>query len=484
MEYIKNPTEKQKKEWKEKARQNEKEAYRMIRDVAENYKTNAENIAEYFEFATRFYQYSPKNSMLIYSQNENATFVQSFLEWKKMNASVKKGEVGIKILVPQPVTFLKINDNDYVQLSKATQEQKRLCKEGKIESFQRMSFGIGNVFDISQTTFPKERYPEIFNMGYSSEKHQDITNGLINFSRKEINCPVTYEDVKSIALLGYYLPGEHRIVLNHLMEDTVQLSTMSHELGHALAHHEINGRSKAQVEFEGDAISIMIQKNYGIDLTEERKSHMAAHFKMFQEECRERINNNHPQLEQLRLEEKVNEEIMNSFSNIFDIYKSNIDNIEKYVNAEVELSKAKQTFLKNGVDEEKLAEWIKDGKLFVNEDSKYTFSNGKEKVNVSLNQFINSTNQTIFIKNEEGKTVFVTQKAMELLKELSYGKSVLLIENDGEIQNGIKLLKENGFENVEFGFVNEKVRKEVKREVGLTENIMIRGAERDVQMEI
>lgn len=337
MAYIKNPTEKQKKEWIQKARQNEKQAFEMIQKVAEDYKNNPEHVAEFFSFAANFYNYSPNNVALIYSQNPNATFVQSFLDWKKMDASIIKGSKGINVLVPQPITYLVFGDNDYVQLSQATEEQKALYKKGEIKSYQKMHFGIGNVFDISQTTYPKEKYPEIFNMGYSSDKHHLITQALISFSENEIGCPVTYEDVNSIALRGYYVP--HRIVLNHLMEDTVQLSTMSHELGHALAHHELRARerSNSQIEFEGDAISIMLQHNFGIELTEQRKSHLATHFKRYYAECLSKMKHDNPESTHEQLENKVDELMRESFSNIFEIYNANIDAIEQYVSEELNI---------------------------------------------------------------------------------------------------------------------------------------------------
>lgn len=338
MAYIKNPTEKQKREWAQKARQNEKEAFEMIQKVAEDYKKNPEHVAEFFSFAANFYNYSPNNISLIYSQNPNATFVQSFVDWKKMDTSIVKGAKGIKVLVPQPVTYLKLGEDEYVQLSQATEQQKKLYKNGHIESFQKMHFGIGNVFDISQTTYPKEKYPELFNMGYSSEKHHSITQALISFSENEISCPVAYKDVESIALRGYYVPCEHRIVLNHLMEDTVQLSTLSHELGHALAHYELklHDRSNSQIEFEGDAISVMLQHNFGIELTEQRKSHLATHFKAFQRECKSMLYEDNPNLTQEELSEKTDALIKESFANVFEIYNLNIDAIEEYVSDELE----------------------------------------------------------------------------------------------------------------------------------------------------
>ena len=51
---------------------------------------------------------------------------------------------------------------DLIKLSQATKEQVESFKDGKIESFQRLSFMPGTTFDISQTTYPPEKYPQLF----------------------------------------------------------------------------------------------------------------------------------------------------------------------------------------------------------------------------------------------------------------------------------------------------------------------------------
>lgn len=472
MSYVKNPSEKQKREWAQKAKQNVQDAFDMIRKIAEDYQRNPEHIAEYFSFAANFYHYSPSNVMMIQQQNENVTFVQSLKDWNTMGASIVKGAKGIQILVPAPITYLKLGENDFVQLSKATQEQKELYKKGEIEAYQKLSFKIGYVFDISQTTFPKERYPEIFNMGYSSEKHHAITQGLIHFSEREINCPVKYENMESISLLGYYVPGLHRISLNHLMEDTVQLSTMSHELGHALAHQNPGERSTAQIEFEGDAISIMLQKNYGIELTDERKSHLAAHFKRFCSECRNKVEKTDEKMTPEAVEEAVDKMVKESFSNIFEIYRNNIEVIEQYVSEEIDahVSKVKNIFLQNGISEQTFDEWVGSGKLHIDNETMCSFEEGNVSLNISLNQFLHAPEQTAFYHaNESADVLYVTQSPMEFMRELAHGRSVLLVENDMDPDMSAKLSGSQKYQFLEFGSVREDMKPELQKKLDLPE---------------
>lgn len=343
MAYIKNPSAEQKKEWIEKAKEQEQEAFKRIREVIDNYREDPEKIREYFQFASNFYNYSSRNVSLIYAQNPNAAFVQSFEGWKKMDSHIEKGSVGIKILVPVKVTYLNVDDENKIQLSKASKELKEKYKRGEIEAQSVTRFKVGNVFDISQTNFPKEKYPDLFDMGKKSMKHRAVTNGLIEFAEQEIYCTVSTENLESIALLGFYTPSKHSITLNQRMEDTVRLSTMSHELGHALEHWSMPDTSVAQKEFEGDAISIMLQQRYGIEITEQRARHITGHFKAFEKECCD-LCRNKLDIKESDVNDTVNQMIQESFSSIFTTFKENINKIDLHIQKAEELEKSKMKF--------------------------------------------------------------------------------------------------------------------------------------------
>lgn len=343
MAYIKNPSAEQKKEWIEKAKEQEQEAFKRIREVIDNYREDPEKIREYFQFASNFYNYSSRNVSLIYAQNPNAAFVQSFEGWKKMDSHIEKGSVGIKILVPVKVTYLNVDDENKIQLSKASKELKEKYKRGEIEAQSVTRFKVGNVFDISQTNFPKEKYPDLFDMGKKSMKHRAVTNGLIEFAEQEIHCTVSTENLESIALLGFYTPSKHSITLNQRMEDTVRLSTMSHELGHALEHWSMPDTSVAQKEFEGDAISIMLQQRYGIEITEQRARHITGHFKAFEKECCD-LCRNKLDIKESDVNDTVNQMIQESFSSIFTTFKENINKIDLHIQKAEELEKSKMKF--------------------------------------------------------------------------------------------------------------------------------------------
>lgn len=316
--------------WRQAAIDNQKAVHDMIHEIGMSYRVNPEKIAELLEFGSRFYKYSINNVKLIYTQNRGATYVQPFEKWKEMGASVMKGQCGIKIRVPVMSTSLLLPDGQVVSLCDATKEQKELYKKGVLEGKQTLHYKVGNVFDISQTNFPKENYPQLYSMGYDSEQHAAITDGLCKFC-SERGVQVSFEDISSIALRGYYNPTDNRIVVNELLNDTQRLSTLSHEIGHALAQHGVREISTAQEEFEADSISILLQSHFGIELTESRKEHLAGHYRKFMDE----IRTANPEIDEEGLIKKVDEALQASM----EVFRNNIDQINQFVEEQVNRDK-------------------------------------------------------------------------------------------------------------------------------------------------
>ena len=321
---------KQREEWVEKAKELENQCTERVKEVAENFVTNPDTIAEALAFGSKFYQYSIRNMELIFSQNPEAQYVQSFPAWKKMGYNIKKGEHGMKILVPVKTTLLNIN-NDIVKLSDATSQQKQDYKDGKINGFVSTRFKVGTVFDIAQTNFPPEKYPELFSVGYPSKTHDDICKGLIDYAEKFVHCPVKIEDLSSMLTKGYYSIRDKEIVLNSSLQGTQKLSTMAHELGHAIRHGLPNDLSTSRKELEADAISVMIESGFGLSLTDARKGHLADHYKNYIKELKEEIGTDVPNEV---LQEKINEVL----SSVYGTYNECIEDInacvEQYISKE------------------------------------------------------------------------------------------------------------------------------------------------------
>lgn len=258
-----------------KAEEMKKELQQKVIDLAVSFKQNPQDIAEYLRFSSQFYNYSSRNSMLIRSQNPGAVFCNSYKQYQDMGLQIKKGEHGMKILVPTYKTYLKI-DGDFVPLSNATAEQKKAYKENKIESTQKLFFKVGTVFDISQTNCPIENYPKYLDLGYKSEQHSQIYSILKNYAENTLHCPVHENAFSSVNMRGYYEPIINSISLSGNFEDTTRLSILSHELAHAVLHNDVNlERPTGQMEFEADATSVMLQSYFGIEIAESRLRHLS-----------------------------------------------------------------------------------------------------------------------------------------------------------------------------------------------------------------
>ncbi len=259
------------------------ELQKKVQFIAENFSEKPKDIVEYLKFKTKFYNYSSRNCSLIYQQRPGAVFCNSFKAFKDMGYSVKKGEHGMKILVPTIKTYLHIGD-DLIPLSKSTAEQKKAYNLNQIKSEQKLYFKVGTVFDITQTNCPPQDYPKYIDIGYSSEQHAELYKVLKNYCKNNLNCPVNENNLSSVALRGYYDPENNEISISKNFDDTTKLSILSHETGHAVMHKssKANKKPTAQIEFEADAVSIMLHTYMGIEIVESRQRHISNALKEMQ----------------------------------------------------------------------------------------------------------------------------------------------------------------------------------------------------------
>lgn len=266
--------------------QKQKEFKEHIKALAETWQDSPENIAEFIQFQLKFYNYSARNNMLIYFQNPNASFVGSFKAFKDMGYSVVKEEHGMSISVFAPIHyFRKKPDAPWKLVRYANEEEKEMLKAGMLETYDKPHFKVGTVFDITQTNCPKEDYPKLLGLGYDDTQHAEIYKVVRDYC-EQIGIPVKEENLYSATLRGQYSPYENRIIINALFGDTQKLSTLFHEMSHGMLGHRIDDEVKtsAQREIEADALSMMFEQQYGIPITDTRKSHLANNYMQY---CKE-----------------------------------------------------------------------------------------------------------------------------------------------------------------------------------------------------
>lgn len=321
--WKKRPSKEDREEWKTRSKEQMQEAFDRINQITQQYVEKPENLTELLEFSSKFYTYSVRNNILIFNQNPYASYVQSFQAWKEMGYSVLSGEHGLKILVPVKATTLQLEDGNYVMLQNATREQKQAFDKGELQGISRIHFKIGTVFDISQTNYPKEKYPELYAVGYPSEMHSGIYQGLKEYC-KTIGYNVEESDLQSISLRGDCNYQRREIRINNILEDTQKLSTLSHELGHALCTEGLHDASTAKKELIADAVSIMIQSNFGIEITDSRKRHLKSHYDSLKKEIESEIGH---EMSADEMSDQLNEIL----SDTMGMYKEHIEDINKCV---------------------------------------------------------------------------------------------------------------------------------------------------------
>ena len=144
----------------------------------------------------------------------------------------------------------------------ATNEEREKIAKGELKIYEKTYFAISKVYDISQTDFPKDRYPEIYSMGQKSMDHAEVYACVKELARAS-GIPVKKEQLPSISLHGYYSPSENAITINSNLEDTKAAVTLCHEYAHGLLHRT-STQSEAICEFEAQSLALMLMARYGL----------------------------------------------------------------------------------------------------------------------------------------------------------------------------------------------------------------------------
>lgn len=341
----------------EEKEQRKKELMQKVEDIIDNFQHSPADLIEYLKFNSKFYQYSKNNNALIYQENKYAQYCGSFKHFKDMGYSVKKGERGIKILVPYiSKYFYNADTEEWKKVSEATSEQKLKIKNGEIEIKQYTSFGVGTVFDISQTNCPVEDYPKFFGFGHASKSHRELFNAVKYYAENK-GIPVEILDLKSITLSGEYNAVDNSIALSDKLQDDRLLSVMTHELSHAMLHNsellENVDKNIMQIEFEADALSLLLREHLGIsDIEDARQAHLQTSFKKYMEWAEENESEQHcPTLSEIldninEAYSSIVEDFDNSISHYFELHSS----IEQSLNTTNDFSKTIDDFLNGKIN--------------------------------------------------------------------------------------------------------------------------------------
>jgi len=208
-----------------------------------------EGFAAYLRMLAKFHDYSYANTILIMTQRSDASRVNSYNRWKELGRQVVKGEAGIKIFYPKRQN---VDDPE-------TGEKK----------FALIGFGVGNVFDITQTEGePLPERPSIVESEAPDEQSRQLN---IKMSQWLIDEGLRLESKQFPGnAKGFYLPtGAQKAIVIRRGEavdpmNVAKTKTLVHEAAHYVADHAPN-LPKGDVETVAESSAFVVMARFGLD---------------------------------------------------------------------------------------------------------------------------------------------------------------------------------------------------------------------------
>lgn len=219
-----------------------------------------EDWMNFLKFQSLFYQYSFGNTILIFLQKPEATYVKGYRAWHKLGRYVKRGGKGLAILAPcfRMVEDFKEPDNkaDYHE------------KHGEKEIKKVLSgFRIEYVYDISDTDGSDDYLPVLVKgLSGNGEAEREIYNGLLSVFSK------LYEIKEETGTLskGSYNLDTRIITVRSDMEYLQRIKTLLHETAHAIDFEfdPDNNIPRNQRELIAESVAYVVSLRLGLDTSQ------------------------------------------------------------------------------------------------------------------------------------------------------------------------------------------------------------------------
>ena len=177
----------------------------------------------YLRFQSLFYQYSFNNTISIFLQNPEASYVMGYKAWNKLGRYVRKGSKGLAILAPcvKKIEVFKEPEN----------KSEYHDKEGEKEIKKVISgFRVAYVYDIADTDGSDEYLPVLVKgLSGNGESEQQIYERLLSVISKEF----TVKEITGTASKGSYNLETKVISVRSDMDYLQRIKTLLHEASHA-----------------------------------------------------------------------------------------------------------------------------------------------------------------------------------------------------------------------------------------------------------
>jgi antirestriction protein ArdC len=227
------------------------EAYEQLHNALMNINTN-EQWLQYLSFQSRFYNYSFNNSMLIYIQNPDASFVAGYKNWQDLNRYVKKGQRSIRILAP---CRHKIQ-NDV----------------NKEDTYKIIGFKSVSVFDISQTDGSNDFLPTLISgLTVSVQGELEIYKSVLSI------IPIPVREIDELSSKGCYYLENPSIEIRSNLSVVQKIKTLCHEFTHHLHHTKYFEEENYELsEVIAESSAFIVCSYLGIDTSDYSLSYIKS----------------------------------------------------------------------------------------------------------------------------------------------------------------------------------------------------------------
>lgn len=247
----------------------------MIKKIDEGVKAvfQSEKYKEYLKFASKFTDYSARNTMLINMQKPEATLVAAYGKWKQLGRQVERGQTGIEILAPVAYKTNQVLETERPAVDEFGNQLYNPDGTEKMETVEKPMTGLAfkkvYVFDVSQTSGKELPDPVTELTGDIDSARKEVVFAAL---KKITGIDIQFKDIQGGAK-GYYSSAKNEIVIKSGMSDAQTLKTAFHEAAHSLLHDpskEIvtNKSPRNEKEVQAESVAFMVAEKFGLDTSE------------------------------------------------------------------------------------------------------------------------------------------------------------------------------------------------------------------------
>ena len=247
----------------------------MIERIDEGVKAvfQSEKYKEYLKFASKFTDYSARNTLLINLQRPDATLVAAYGKWKQLGRQVERGQTGIEILAPVSYKTNQVLETERPAVDEFGNQLYNPDGTEKMETVEKPMTGLAfkkvYVFDVSQTSGKELPEPVTELTGDIDSARKEAVFAAL---KKVTGIDIQFKDIQGGAK-GYYSSIKNEIVIKSGMSDAQTLKTAFHEAAHNLLHDPAkdivtNKSPRNEKEVQAESVAFMVAERLGIDTSE------------------------------------------------------------------------------------------------------------------------------------------------------------------------------------------------------------------------